>query len=291
MILQLIVADGQQWYWVCYGGEVMSDPVLMTTVRDLLTGTFRASVMDLEDLDLNIENYPLYVFWYGSTALYVGQAKNSLKRVEEHLGVGPGNVTTIGLLLVANYPRAYDWEVWFLTVAYVTEVRRKSWSGYHYLFLEKDLAQLLTVNRAERFLIGHYRPCLNIAYRVGPKRHLPADCIVPCNELPDGLSWTSEQGPLYSYTVSYQAFDWAELENKQYTVTMRAPAMKMCRGLAAQILGYEPERLWVRRQEAEPNLYYPRLKKGDSKVDVDVQDGQDNWDKNQQQRWPEEPNA
>jgi hypothetical protein len=54
--------------------------------------------MDLADLDLNIEDYPLYVFWYGSTALYVGQAKNSLKRVEEHLGVGPGNVTTIGRL-------------------------------------------------------------------------------------------------------------------------------------------------------------------------------------------------
>jgi hypothetical protein len=56
-------------------------------------------------------------------------------------------------------------------------------------------------------------------------------------------------------------------------------------------LGYEPEKLWVRKQEEEPDLYYPRLKGGGSELGVDVQDERDNWDKNQQQPWPDEPNA
>jgi len=214
----------------------------MTTVRELLTGVFRGKVMDLGDLDLNIEDYRLYVFWHGSTALYVGQSKNALKRVEEHLGLGLGlGTTTMGRLLEANYPSAYEWPVWFVTVGHATEMWRKwAWDSSRV-----RLAREPTVNDAEGFLIRYYQPCLNIAHRSG-KRHLPDGCLVPRNEFPDGLTLAGgDLAPLRAYRVSYRAFDWREVEAKEYGGTVRASGIKICRGLVIQFLGFVPDALRI----------------------------------------------
>ena len=116
------------------------------------------TVGDLLDGKPNeLGGYDLYIIRDGSTVFYVGQSRNdAAQRVIGHLlgdyGSGPSSV---GKLVIANWPSSRTWQVELLHSPDVTEVGCGE-------------CQSSVRDRAERLLIGRYNPVLNATYNRNP---------------------------------------------------------------------------------------------------------------------------
>lgn len=126
------------------------------------------TVKDVLDENIpNADNHFLYRFSDEETTFYVGQSYSIEDRMLEHLGIISATRSGRFLRLVeANMPEANDWTITLYTVQDCEQFIRASYAGQGW-----DIDRLITypdptmaVNMAERSLMNHYNPCLNVTY-------------------------------------------------------------------------------------------------------------------------------
>lgn len=108
--------------------------------------------------------YPIYsVSDHEHTVIfYVGQSKNSLRRLFDHLGIKKpnkqsqfkGQPSTLGQLILDCRPESLNWLIFLWPLTAIQE--------------HLALFDLPTIDEAEHLLIAHLRPCLNKADNPNP---------------------------------------------------------------------------------------------------------------------------
>src|SRR5947209_7334122 len=143
--------------------------MLRTSIRDILTGKFRKSVMHTveafpygtkEEACPGLKEHQFYLFsdptvamGDGTLYLYIGQSNHPLWVAEHCACLGD---KTIGKLIEANVPWSHDWQLTFFTTQEATDLLR-DWQdqrGYYRPYFD---------NKIKTGLIQYYNPCLNIA--------------------------------------------------------------------------------------------------------------------------------
>lgn len=128
----------------------------------MLSFTLEDALIDNPDT----KGYYLYLYRDGDVVFYVGQSKDPIERIRQHLGRAlPYWPDAIGQLILDNAPASFiEWKIDLFTLSDCLEAVQAHWvsqaSSFQNLvntFYDPDL-----VNRAEEALIAHYRPHLNV---------------------------------------------------------------------------------------------------------------------------------
>lgn len=123
-----------------------------------------ARIIDLlEDKLNNIgSEYRLYIVKDSEVCFYVGQSKDVVNRLWEHLGQGERSYfpSTLGFFIKRNFPKSKDFNIVFLRPDEVS----KEWDH--------------DVDSAEEDLIQDLNPCFNVTYNMNPKQ-LPKKYLEP----------------------------------------------------------------------------------------------------------------
>lgn len=126
--------------------------------------------------------YRLYVVRDGDTTLYVGLSRDPFYRLQEHTGLGDGDVAAepsrIGDLILRFLPDSLAWDVDLYTLddctSYVAQIAR---GGYLALYEENKgrlSAEKWCMEIAEEALIEVLRPCINISKNRQHRTPLPS---------------------------------------------------------------------------------------------------------------------
>ena len=140
--------------------------MITTTVGELLDG-------ELNDLDTMYHD--LYIVRDAEIVFYVGKSRDVIGRLLGHCGRGTwgrGQVKSqLGCFIERNLPESRDWTIKLLTEKDAHGVVQFLSAGVWY-----------DVEAAERALIGHYGPCLNVTYNEEPEA-IPDKYKHPLGEL------------------------------------------------------------------------------------------------------------
>lgn len=171
--------------------------MITSTVGDLADGR-------LDDLDTR--GHRLYLVRDGETVLYVGQSRDPIDRLFGHFGYGTWGMrgpSRLGQLIMANLPEARAWVIDILTPADCEPIMQASRPGIYEWYARAVHPELLpiverwikeksppvvpytaedaaqyqaeaesletAVNCAEKALIDHYGPALNISGNYHPR--------------------------------------------------------------------------------------------------------------------------
>jgi len=103
--------------------------------------------------------HPIYVIRDKDTVFYVGCSTNPIGRFYDHMQVS--NYSPVGKFIRLHLPWSLAWQVEFLTLDDCRELTER----YIERYPMSALVMLYHYNdAAERALIAHHRPCLNVAY-------------------------------------------------------------------------------------------------------------------------------
>jgi hypothetical protein len=122
--------------------------MIEANVKDLLADRLKA---------LDTTDHYIYMVWHGDTVFYIGQSQDPAARLRSHLGNvvqgKRGSTTALGNLILDSLPESRNWQITLLTILEC---------GYWIRACFPTHTEW-NVNMAERAMIFHFRPCLNVA--------------------------------------------------------------------------------------------------------------------------------
>lgn len=117
--------------------------MITTTIKDIQT-------KDWQEIDPHDEPFCIYVIRENTTILYVGRANNPLERLQQHFDASSrGSGATIGPFYKRHKDISDSWQIDLYTLEDCEQLLARDFSrgGSQY---------------AERFMIQHFHPCLNV---------------------------------------------------------------------------------------------------------------------------------
>lgn len=117
--------------------------MLKITINDLLLGIVK-----------NNNIYRLYFIRDNNIPIYIGQAKNVLLRLQQHLGINYATSDRVGNYIFSNYPTSLGWKIDFFTCDECELITRKYFPD----------TEIFDVNFHEQALIAEYKPKLNFQH-------------------------------------------------------------------------------------------------------------------------------
>jgi hypothetical protein len=106
------------------------------------------------------DEYRLYLVRDGSLVFYIGQSKDAVNRLANHIGLGQNFIPSskLGALIVNNMEEAVNWDIDFLTIKDCHPIVREMYPK----------TKMPTANIAEKALIKKFCPCLNVDHNDSP---------------------------------------------------------------------------------------------------------------------------